>query len=104
MTMRARGKAGVIENHPDTDQPLVGIQMPFWPEIITMAKNCYLAVPLGYLGVDISIDQTMGPVVLEINARPGLEIQNIKDSGISGLIADWRARMGLGSKAEQPSA
>lgn len=97
ITTRAKGKSDIIEKHPDTDQPLVGIQMPFWPEIIAMAQNCYRAVPLGYLGVDICIDQEHGPLVLEINARPGLEIQNIKDLGIRGLISQWSNKLKLNS-------
>ena len=30
---------------------------------------------LGYLGVDIVLDKDQGPLMLELNARPGLNIQ-----------------------------
>jgi D-alanine-D-alanine ligase-like ATP-grasp enzyme len=30
---------------------------------------------LGYLGVDIVLDKNLGPLILELNARPGLAIQ-----------------------------
>jgi predicted ATP-grasp superfamily ATP-dependent carboligase len=44
-------------------------------------------VPLGYLGVDVVIDVELGPLVLEINARPGLEIQNINGAGLGPAVA-----------------
>lgn len=37
---------------------------------------------LGYLGVDIVLDQEKGPLLLEINARPGLAIQIANREGI----------------------
>jgi len=37
---------------------------------------------LGYLGVDIAIDKERGPLVLELNARPGLSIQLANLSGL----------------------
>jgi len=33
-------------------------------------------VGLGYAGVDIVIDKDKGPLVMEVNKRPGMEIQN----------------------------
>ena len=38
--------------------------------------------PLGYLGVDLVVDAKLGPQVLEINVRPGLEIQNVNAMGL----------------------
>lgn len=37
---------------------------------------------LGYLGVDIVLDERDGPLILELNARPGLAIQIANDRGI----------------------
>ena len=42
-----------------------------------MATRCGAATGLGYLGVDIVVDEAAGPLVLEVNSHPGLEIQNI---------------------------
>jgi predicted ATP-grasp superfamily ATP-dependent carboligase len=36
---------------------------------------------LGYVGVDIVLDVS-GPMVLEVNKRPGLEIQNTNLAGL----------------------
>ena len=37
---------------------------------------------MGYLGVDIVIDATAGPLMLELNARPGLNIQIANQEGL----------------------
>ena len=36
----------------------------------------------GYLGVDIVLDREKGPLLLEINARPGLSIQIANREGL----------------------
>ena len=36
----------------------------------------------GYLGVDLVIDQKEGPLMLELNARPGLNIQIANREGV----------------------
>lgn len=64
-----------IEYHPDTLNPIVDIQVPYWNEILEIASSCYELTGLGYLGVDIVLDKDLGPVMLELNARPGLNIQ-----------------------------
>lgn len=64
-----------VTHHPDSNAPLIGITLPFWESIMAHSRRAAAAVPLKYLGVDVAISRD-GPVVLEINARPGLEIQN----------------------------
>jgi glutathione synthase/RimK-type ligase-like ATP-grasp enzyme len=64
----------------------VGVELPFWEDVIRIAVRASGAVPLGYLGVDVAIDRTVGPVVLEINARAGLEIQNVCGQGLASQI------------------
>lgn len=64
-----------IDYHPDTMHPIVDIQVPFWDTILEIAASCYELTGLGYLGVDIVLDKNLGPVMLELNARPGLNIQ-----------------------------
>jgi glutathione synthase/RimK-type ligase-like ATP-grasp enzyme len=36
----------------------------------------------GYLGVEIVLDQEKGPLLLEINARPGISIQIANQAGL----------------------
>lgn len=65
----------MVEYHPDTGGDIEGLQIPQWDEILALTARCYDLVGLGYLGVDIVLDQRLGPLMLEMNARPGLSIQ-----------------------------
>lgn len=47
-----------------------------------MAAKSFDMTGLGYLAVDIVIDRKMGPVLLEMNARPGLGIQLANMAGL----------------------
>ncbi len=71
-----------IDYHPDTLNPIVNIQVPFWDKILEIAASCYELTGLGYLGVDIVLDKTQGPLMLELNARPGLNIQIANREGV----------------------
>lgn len=62
--------------------PLRGIKIPFWDKILEIAVTCQDVSGLGYLGVDIVIDRDKGPMILELNARPGLGIQTANNAGI----------------------
>ena len=71
-----------IEEHPDTGQALSGIVIPYWEKILEMAARCFEMTRLGYLGVDIVVDRDLGPLILELNARPGLAIQIANGIGL----------------------
>ncbi len=71
-----------VTKHPDTGSPLNSIKIPGWTEILRMASRCYEMTGLGYMGVDIVIDKDRGPLLLEMNARPGLNIQIANGIGI----------------------
>ncbi|MFZ6180995.1 sugar-transfer associated ATP-grasp domain-containing protein [Nannocystis pusilla] len=86
MTYRALSRGEAIELHPESGEPLIGRRLPKWDACIKVALGAASAVPLGYLGVDICVDRRWGPVVLEINARPGLEIQNICDRSLGEAL------------------
>ena len=66
-----------VSKHPDTLQDLKGLVVPYWNEILEMAIRCQEVTKIGYLGADIAIDEKYGPLILELNARPGLEIQTV---------------------------
>jgi len=62
---------------PGTKRKVNGIKLTYWNTILTLAAKAQEAVSeLGYVGVDIVYDKAHGPMILELNARPGLEIQN----------------------------
>jgi alpha-L-glutamate ligase-like protein len=76
-------KNQVIDIHPDTGHKLMGLKLPFWREILELSAQCYDMVELGYLGVDIVLTPDKGPILLELNARPGLGIQI---ANLAGLV------------------
>lgn len=71
-----------ISLHPDTQQPIAGIELPYWRQVLEGAMKLSDALEMGYVGIDFVIDQDTGPVVLEANARPGLAIQLAHRQGI----------------------
>jgi alpha-L-glutamate ligase-like protein len=73
----------VIDVHPDTGHKLSGLRLPFWREILELSARCYDMVELGYLGADIVLTPDHGPILLELNARPGLGIQI---ANLDGLV------------------
>ena len=72
----------VITHHPDTGHPLSNIQVPYWKEMLHIAARTFDMTGLGYLGVDMVIDRERGPLLLELNARPGLQIQVANQKGL----------------------
>lgn len=85
-TTRAVIKGRSVDRHPDTDAPMVGLQVPGWDAILEVATRAAGAVPLGYIGADLAIDAELGPVVIELNARPGLEIQNVNGRPLGPIV------------------
>lgn len=67
---------------PGTEAKLRGIKVPGWTNILITAVKAAEAADLGYLGVDIVIHPEKGPMVLEINAQPGLQIQLANGVGL----------------------
>lgn len=72
----------IITHHPDTGSSLAGIEIPGWVDLLNLAARSYEVTQLGYLGCDIVIDEQQGPLLLELNARPGLSIQIANDAGL----------------------
>lgn len=68
-------KGKLVKNIPGLKTKIRGIKIPYWNEILTVASQAQISSQLGFVGVDIVLDEARGPLVLEINARPGLSIQ-----------------------------
>ncbi len=82
-----RGVAAVqnnrlITHHPDTGADLARIEVPDWRQMLNLAARCYEVTGLGYMGCDMVIDEALGPMLLEMNARPGLSIQIANNQGL----------------------
>ncbi|MFI4956733.1 MAG: alpha-L-glutamate ligase-like protein [Gammaproteobacteria bacterium] len=68
--------------HPDTGSPVEGITIPHWEHLLVYCARCYELTGLGYIGADIVLDKNKGPMMLEMNARPGLAIQIANQKGL----------------------
>ncbi len=88
----------LIDIHPDTKVPIRGFKIPFWADILEISAKIYESFGLGYMGVDFVIDHILGPLILELNARPGL---NIQLANRKGLLPRLRAIDALGSDVEK---
>lgn len=75
-----------LTHHPDTGKDLSTFVVPEWHKFADLASRCYDITDLGYLGVDIVLDSTKGPMILELNARPGLAIQIANGTGIQPRV------------------
>jgi alpha-L-glutamate ligase-like protein len=75
-------RSGVVTHHPDTDKSLTGIQVPHWETMLLFAARAVDMINLAFLGVDLVIDRDRGPLLLELNARPGLQIQVANQAGL----------------------
>lgn len=83
LTLRGTWLNNIISKHPDTTNAVDGVQLPGWDGFMKLAAGCYELCGLGYIGVDMVLDEDKGPMILELNARPGLNIQIANDSGLT---------------------
>jgi alpha-L-glutamate ligase-like protein len=93
ITHHAVQRNRLVDCHPDTGRPLVGLRVPYWRDVLRMARRVAGAVGLGYLGVDIVVDARLGPLLLEANARPGLAIQIANGRGLLPRLQAIEARL-----------
>lgn len=86
-TLTARIANEDITHHPDTGIALLDVEMPAWQEVLQLCEEVSKAIPLDYLGIDIALSES-GPVILEVNARPGIEIQNVAGEGLREKLSE----------------
>jgi alpha-L-glutamate ligase-like protein len=72
----------IVDRHPDTGARIGGIAIPDWDRLLALAAGCHELTGLGYLGVDVVLDRDLGPLILELNARPGLAVQVANGVGL----------------------
>ena len=76
----------IVDEHPDTGALIADLELPHWKFILELAARGHDVTGLGYLGVDIVLDRHRGPLILEMNARPGLNIQIANRTGLKYRI------------------
>ena len=93
----------IVREHPDTERPLVGLAIPRWDELLLMAARCHELSGLGYVGVDFVLDRERGPMILELNARPGLAIQIANGNGLLPRLQAIEALVAAGEASAVPA-
>jgi alpha-L-glutamate ligase-like protein len=81
-TLTAVWRNTIVSEHPDTGNPVSGVKVPHWDKLLKIAAQCNDLTGLGYIGVDLVLDREKGPLILEMNARPGLNIQIANRAGL----------------------
>jgi alpha-L-glutamate ligase-like protein len=71
-----------IKYLPGTKKKLNGIIIPFWKKTLITAVRAANAAELKFSGIDIFLHEEKGPMVVELNVRPGLSIQNANKAGL----------------------
>lgn len=79
-----------FQNHPDNNNLILGKKIPYWNQILEISKQTAKHFPLNYLGVDIVIDQKLGPLIMEVNVRPGLGIQLANKTGMKKILKEYQ--------------
>ena len=82
MTLAGVHRSSVVTRHPDTNKPVTGIQVPHWERMLFLSAKAVDMTGLEFLGVDLVVDQERGPLLLELNSRPGLQIQIANQAGL----------------------
>lgn len=103
-TLRGVGGTEIVDEHPDTLNPISGIKVPGWDAILELAAGTYELTKLGYMGVDIVLDRERGPLILELNARPGLSIQIANHCGLHGRLREVEGLDGAARSAAERAA
>lgn len=102
VTRRGVWGTELIREHPDTEHTIVGLQIPHWERLLHMAARCYELSGLGYVGVDFVLDRARGPLILELNARPGLAIQMANGNGLLHRLKKIEALKAAGALDADP--
>lgn len=71
-----------IKYLPGSKRKLNGIKIPFWNHLLQTAVEAADAANLAFSGIDIFVHEEKGPMVVELNANPGLSIQNANRAGL----------------------
>jgi hypothetical protein len=88
--VKARGlQLRGITHHPDTGAQIKGAVIPGWEGVRDTVLRAAASLPTNrYVGWDVIVDDAGTPVILEGNARPGLDVMQVE----RGLLADPAVR------------
>jgi len=68
-----------------------GIVIPEWDKILSLVVQVQQVTGIKFLWCDVVLDADAGPLLLEINVRPGLEIQNVNLAPLAARLdkVEW---------------
>ena len=92
-----------VTHHPDTGKTLNDLVVPNWENLLILASSAWEMTGLGYMGTDMVLDKEEGPMVLELNARPGLAIQIANGAGLLPRLQNIEA-IPIAIPAQYPKA
>ena len=81
-TFAVAHKSTSIQYLPGTKKKLNGIIIPEWEKVLETAVIASNAAELNFAGVDLFLHKENGPMVVELNAAPGLSIQAANKAGL----------------------
>jgi len=85
-TSAIQGKKKYITHFPNSKRKVSGIVIPQWREALLMAVKAANAAGYMFMGADLFIHETKGPMVVELNGFPGLSIQLANKAGLKRRI------------------
>lgn len=93
-----------VLRHPDTGTELPGRPIPRFDEVLDIAVRASDCTELGYVGADVVVDAERGPMILELNARPGLAVQIANRAGLlprlRAVDRAWRPDLAVAERIE----
>lgn len=92
-----------VTHHPDTGQKLDELRITDWEAMLVQAASCFEMTGLGFLGADMVLDRRRGPLLLELNARPGLSIQLANGTGLAPRLERIRQHEAGRRQADRPA-
>lgn len=75
-----------VSANPATGEALIGFEIPKWPKVLEEAAKASRAIDLNYCGTDSIITAEDEVATIEVNAFPGIEIQNVNKTGLRSLL------------------
>ena len=94
ITRHAVMRGAPVREHPDSGEELIGRKIQGLARVLEIAVASADETGLGYLGADVVIDALGGPMILELNARPGLAIQLANAAGLRPRLEAVDTRLG----------
>jgi alpha-L-glutamate ligase-like protein len=91
-----------VRSNPDNGEPVIGAKVRGLQRVLEIAVAAADETGLGYLGADVVIDALGGPMILELNARPGLAIQLANAAGLRPRLEAVDALLGPVSERGGP--